>query len=101
MIPNVYILLAIAAFSFSAGWQVNSWRHDALELAAKEAIEKVEKAVSAKLEDKLSGLRANERVIEREKIKIINRDVYSNVCLDVDGLRIANNAKGGATKPAD
>lgn len=52
------------------------------------------------METKLAELKANERIIEREKLKIVDRPVYRNVCLDSDGVRIANQAKNGTAKSA-
>ena len=97
----IYIYIAVILASFASGWQVHSWKNDSENAAAIEAVQKTEKAVSATLEEKLATLRANERIIEREKIKIINRDVYHNVCLDADGLSIINASKRRAAKPTD
>ena len=56
-------------------------------------------AVSSKtLEDKLASLKANERIIEREKLKIIDRPVYRNECLDATGLQYIESARTGGSK---
>lgn len=54
--------------------------------------------VAQQFETRIAELSANERVIEREKLRIINRDVYRNVCLDADGLRLINADLPGATE---
>jgi hypothetical protein len=37
--------------------------------------------------------------IKVEVEKVVNRDVYRNVCLDDDGLRLVNTALNGGEKP--
>lgn len=95
---NLQTILIISLVSlvvgFGSGWKVHSWKTDAEEKAAIEAAAIVQRSVSETLENKLQELKANERVIEREKIKIIDRPVYRNDCLDPDGLRIVNSAAG-------
>jgi len=91
------------------GWSGRGWYEDSVDLAelrgaqaAIGAAMKRESEIAGKLETRLQELKANERVIERETIKIVNRPVYQSVCLDADGLRLINLSKGAATtKPAD
>lgn len=84
----------------ASGWTVRGW-YEAKQIAeARQAVERHDSKVAAALEARLSELKDNERIIEREKLKIIDRPVYRNVCLDSDGMRIANAAKNGAAKPA-
>lgn len=84
----------------ASGWTVRGW-YEAKQIAeARQAVERHDSKVAAALEAKLSELKANERIIEREKLKIVDRPVYRNVCLDPDGVRIANASKNGAAKPA-
>ena len=105
MSPLLVKLLAGLAFTiaiFTAGWQVKS------AFVAKEqlGIEKVkdefvetyrelEGAQSALLEKKLTEFKQNDKIIERERIKIVERPVYSNNCLDSDGLSIIERARTG------
>jgi len=102
----------IAVVAFGAGWRVKAAFVAERDLAIVEAknafIEEYrvnEAGKAAVLEDKLAGLRANERIIEREKLKVIDRPVYNNVCLDADGLRLIEAARTGTlddpAKPAD
>lgn len=106
MIANVLgswqLKVAVLLVAFLAGWKVNGWR-----LAAEQAgIEEVRQAMidayrqeeakaAAVLEQKLKELRANEKVIERERIKLVDRPVYSNECLDADGLQLIERARTG------
>lgn len=96
-----YALAALVPLVLIAsGWTVRGW-YDADQIAeARQAVERHDSKVAAALETRLSELKANERIIEREKIKIVDRHVYRNVCLDADGVRIANQAKNGAAKSA-
>ena len=104
-------LIAIAVVMASCsllGWSGRGWYEDSADLAelrgaqaAIDAAMKRESSIAGALEIRLQELKANERVIERETVKIVNRPVYQSVCLDADGLRIINQAKSGAAKPAD
>lgn len=110
-LKSIAALIALA-IAFGAGWRVKgafvAERDLAILEAKKELINAYQQQEAGKakvLEDKLAELRANERVIEREKLKIIDRPVYSNVCLDADGLRLIEAARAGTSgdpaKPAD
>lgn len=104
--------LAVAAMALCActvgGWTMRGWYEQAKDLAGQQGAQaaidaamKRESGIASALEARLQELKANERVIEREKIKIVDRPVYQSACLDADGLRIINQAKSGAAKPAD
>jgi len=101
MIKQSLLALSLAA-AFSGGWLASSWHTDSLELSASKAATAAAQAVSATnleqaeaIQSKLSEFRANETTIIRENVKLVDRPVYRNVCLDVDGLRNANAAKNG------
>jgi len=98
---NPYFLAAILAMGFASGWAVHGWKMDSENSAVKEASEETARIVSKTLEDKLAELRANERTTIREIQTIIERPIYSNECIDSDGLLRINAAKAGAAKPAD
>ena len=106
----IWLHAAAISACFAAGWWVNGLYHDstrlASELAARTVIDAAmsrESSIAATLETRLQELKANETTIIREQIKVVNRPVYRNVCLDGDGVRIANAAKNGtnAAKPTD
>ena len=107
MTPFVRNALFLAAFL--AGWITNNWHSDSLELIATKAAQAaahdsagVQLKQAEILENTLSRLKANEKTIIRENVKLVDRPVYSNVCLDGDGLYNANAAKNGTPgKPAD
>lgn len=69
---------------------------DSKELASAKAVAEAQYKIGKQLEATLSTLKANEKVIEREKIKVVERPVYRNVCLDADGVQLINQSKNGA-----
>lgn len=100
--------LIIIIGSFSTGWAVKGAFVAKEQLAILEAknelindFRAVESNVAATLESKLSQLKANERVINNEVIKIVNRDVYHNECIDADGLRLIEAARTGQTNSTE
>ena len=109
MIPiQVKIIAAgvILVVTFIAGWQVKgafvAKRDLAIAEAKAEFIKTYQSAEADKaniLEQKRAELKANEKVIERERIKIIDRPVYSNECLDSDGLLLIERARTGSSNP--
>lgn len=106
---RVIAVAVLLAACVAAGWIGRGWFEDAQDLAelrgAQQAIDAAmqrESGIASALETRLQELKANERVIEREKIKVVDRPVYRAECLDADGLRLINAAKAGtgAGKPA-
>lgn len=93
----IAIVIAFAAGNYS-GWTIKTYKTDSENLAAKEAIKDTEQAISGILETKLQSISANQRTIIREVPKIIERPVYYNLCLDPDGMRLANAAKSGTAE---
>lgn len=114
----VYLVLALAILGAVAGL---IWWADA-NIATSAGVKKGEANVTAKWEkanreqrakeaqqaagaaQKLEVSRAKSRVVYRtitqDVDRVITRDVYRNVCLDADGLRIANAALNGGADPA-
>ena len=97
---KLWLLSLVAAFG--GGWLVHGWHTDSLDLVAAKAAQASagasmwrEASTAQTIETALAGLRANEKVIYRERVKLVDRPVYHNVCLDHDGLRIINAAKNG------
>lgn len=93
--------LALGA-AFVAGWVVKGAFVDSEELAAQKARADLLKELRANeehianiLERKLQDLHANEKVVEKAVIKLIDRPVYLNECLDVDGVRLIEQARSG------
>ena len=105
-------VLVLVAVGFGAGWLTKAAfvaERDLATLEAKNEMANVfrsmEGAVAKTVEDKLASLRANERVIEHEKIKVVENPVYRNICLDASGLSLVDQARLGGkpdpAKPAD
>lgn len=99
---KLIVCLLIVLSSFSAGWKVKGAFEAKRNLAILEAknefinaYQKNEANIAGIVQSKLDELRANERIIERDKIKIIDRPVYSNECIDDDGLHIIESARTG------
>jgi len=91
--------LVMCAF-IGTGWVCRGWQEDAEDLAqlgaAQQAIaafEQKESLTAAAVEKRLAELNANQTVIVREKIKLVDRPVYSNFCLDLEGLSLINLSK--------
>ena len=86
----------------SGGWFSNGWYQDSIRLAEKVAMEKATKVftdreseIAVIVTNKLKGLKANERIIERHTKDVVERPVYRNICIDDDGLRILNGYASG------
>lgn len=97
-----YAINALYVVAFLGGWLTNSWYSDSLELVATKAAQVASQDFQGAqlkqaeiLQSTLSRLQANEKTIIRENVKLVDRPVYRNVCLDPDGLRNANAAKNG------
>lgn len=105
MSPLLVKLLAGIAFTiaiFTTGWQVKgafvAKEQLGIEKAKDEFVEayrELEGVQSALLENKLAEFKQNDKIIERERIKIVERPVYSNNCLDADGVSIIERARTG------
>lgn len=100
-------LVSLAA-AFLAGWIVNGWYYDSLAyvasqaaVAAQDKANKREYEQAVALDKWLAANSINERVIVRESVKLVDRPVYRNVCLDSDGLRLINAAKNGTSWTAE
>ena len=94
----------VVSAAFGAGWVVNDWRHDSIELAATTAAKSVANAnrsfiasAAAELQDKIASGVVTQRIIERGVIKEIrnNEIVYRNVCITDAGRVLINDAAKG------
>lgn len=105
------LAVAIAAIGY-AGWMTRGWFEDSKDLAAMEAqqalVEEIragQREVSQHVEQRLSELRANERIIDRGIIREIEKPVYRNVCVppDSDAFRLLRDLASGQApgKPDD
>lgn len=102
-------LIAVAVTTIgTGGWLARGWFEDSKDLAAVEAqhalaeeIREGQAAISKQVEDRLSQLRANERIIDRGVIREIQKPIYQRVCIEPDAIRLLNLAAQGqpAGKP--
>ncbi len=107
LLIKLAVVALVVIASFAAGWRTKGAFVAEAELASQQArnemiatVRAEEGRVAALVEDRLKELRANERTIEREKIKVIENPVYRNVCIDNDGLRLIEAARAGTSNPA-
>ena len=75
-------------------WQARANRAEALSGPLQQEIDAAMGA-SAIFEEKRDAIRTVTRTITREVDRIVERPVYRDVCLDPDGLRVANAALVG------
>ncbi|MDH2899062.1 hypothetical protein [Rahnella variigena] len=101
----VIATLALLA-AFAAGWQVNAWYSDSLELvisnaahaageASRVAGEQAASASGRKLEDKLEALRNAQPVEIRTEVV---KPVFTNVCVSADFVSLYNAAAAKAER---
>lgn len=72
----------------AAGWQTRAWYEDSRDLSAERTMAKTleaamlrESSIAKLVEDKLAGLQANERIIDRGVIREVQKPIYQQVCL--------------------
>ena len=104
MIPlNLWGFAGIALAAFATGYQVSDWRRDSAELSEVREARKVfdkaldrESKVAEAVEARLATLRANERVIEKTRLQIVDRPIYNIDCLDSAGQDLLREYAEGA-----
>lgn len=97
------ILVAITLFgSFYAGYIYSTYQHQSdviSDMIARQDILREymarESEIAAIVEERLATLSANERVLERERVRIVEKPVYNIQCLDEDGLELLRRYAGG------
>jgi hypothetical protein len=99
-------VILLMASSFYFGYSYNSYKNDSERLeefekqqrTLRELVEK-ESSIASLVEEKLDSLSANERVIERERLKIIESPIYNIECIDEIGQELIRKlSKGNALK---
>lgn len=102
------LIAAVVTAIGTGGWMARGWFEDSKDLAAVKAqhalaaeIREGQAAISRQVEQRLSELRANERIIDRGVIREIQKPIYQRVCLEPDAIRLLNLAAQGqpAGKP--
>jgi hypothetical protein len=92
----------------SAAYKITADHYDAMAAKAqKEAADAYQartvelNAIAAQLEQVRHERKIVYRTIARDVEKVVTRDVYRNVCLDADGVRIINDALAGRASPSE
>ncbi len=103
MTARIVAVLLILAAAFGGGWYVRDLKADSDNLVIAQAVAVAnqsftdsQKETADKLQTALKDLATTQRTLRSEKDKIIERPVYINVCLDSDGMLLANAAKSGS-----
>lgn len=98
------LILSIASFFF--GYSYNGYKNDSerleyfeeQQLIIKELSEK-ESEIAAVVENRLSELSVNERIIETERLKIVEKPIYNISCIDEEGQSLIKKFAKGSEKP--
>lgn len=106
--PYLAVIALIAGIA-GGGWIGRGWYEDSKALAeergAQAAIDAAmarESKIAKHVQERLSQLQANQRVIDRGVIREIQKPVYRNVCLPDAGVRLLNAAAQALpAEPAD
>lgn len=109
----LYVVGLVIAFGLgiTAGANVNNWRRDSIELAAKSAADVAiaanrerEQSIASAVEARIEQARTKTRTVERETIREIrtNEKVYGTECITDAGRMRYNDlaTSGGASEPA-
>lgn len=102
IIAGLLIVISASAGGFYAGWKshvgVTAERDLAQQNERKAVLDaqaKRESVIAERVASQIAEINANQKVIEREKIKIVQNPVYRNECLDASGLRLIESARNG------
>lgn len=111
VIAKIKALAAIAVIAGAAlaGWTLRDWQASAedgaqaaAELKAKEQMELLANAVSAKTESAIQNIRVENRTIyQRTQREITEKPIYHDCVLPADGVRLVNAARAGAAGQSD
>ena len=101
--------IAVIAGAALAGWTMRDWQARAeegaqasAELKAKEQMEQLANAVSAKTESAIQNIRVENRTIyQRAQREITEKPIYRDCVLPADGVRLINAARAGSAGQSD
>lgn len=89
---HLYIVLALVAGSFAAGWTVCDWKNDAAALA----VEQAGKAASQAAAEAIAGIKIQNTTIRQQATtKVIERTEYRECQHQPDMLQQVNTALTG------
>lgn len=102
IIAGLLIVISASVGGFYAGWKshigVTAERDLAQQNERKAVLDaqvKRESVIAERVASQIAEINANQKVIEREKVKIVSNPVYRNECLSTDGLRLIESARIG------
>jgi hypothetical protein len=99
------ILVAITLFgSFYAGYIYSTYQHQSDVISDMIARQDVlreymarESEIASIVEERLATLSANERVLERERVRIVEKPIYNISCIDAEGQALIKRYALGAS----
>jgi len=90
--------------SFYAGYVYSTYQHQSdiiSDMIARQDILREymakESSIAALVEERLAALSANERVLERERVRIVEKPVYNISCIDAEGQALIKRYALGAS----
>lgn len=102
IIAGLLIVVSASVGGFYAGWKSHvgvTAERELIEardrLEAKNDQLKRESVIAERVASQIAEINANQKVIEREKIKIVQNPVYRNECLSTDGVLLVESARNG------
>lgn len=108
MTPGILLAAAIFGAGALAGYKVTADHYTAVSAEALKAAAEAYQARTVELNDIAAQLEQSRherktvyRTITRDVEKVVTRDVYRNVCLDADGVRLINDAFAGRASAGD
>ena len=106
-----YVAAGALATGLAMGWAVRDWKAGADEREAAQAAQEIAQEqqrlvnqASARYQARRAGAEQRERVVTKEVLRVLEKPVYRESCLDDDGMRIltediqAANARRGFGK---
>lgn len=95
LVAVAVILCVCYYFVFNQGASHEHNKMVAEQAVATQQLQNKYNDVAAKYEETKNGRKANGEVVTKVVKQIVTRNVYRNVCIDDDGLRVANEALKG------
>jgi hypothetical protein len=106
---TVWIAIAALALGGTLGWRVHAWKdaadeRDAIQAHQRDFLrrEKEQYVAAADHEKARTRIEFIDREVTKEIDRVVEKPVYRELCLDDDGLRLANQAiaaTGAASQP--
>lgn len=99
---KLLIYVGVLLIGLTLGYTVNDWKRDSQDLKIKEALDLIlqeqqqfQLKEALAFEKRLKEIKNNERIIHTKEKEIVERPIYINDCIDVDGLSIIKQYANG------